>query len=156
MPTGSCTCAMGGSPVASFRARAPSRRWRRPAMPKLLHFVFGKAEAALGAAIVITAIVLSLSSPYFLTVPNLVDLIEAYSVTTILAAGVFVVLVSGGIDISFTAVASVTQYVAAIAATRYAAPAIPAIGLACVLGAILGSANALLTYYLRAVSIIVT
>ena len=75
-------------------------------MPKALRFVFGKTEASLGAAIVITAIVLSLSSPYFLTVPNLVDLVEAYSVTTILAAGVFVVLVSGGIDISFTATAS--------------------------------------------------
>ena len=52
-------------------------------------------------------------SPYFLTMPNLVDLVEAYSVTTILAAGVFVVLVSGGIDISFTATASATQYLAA-------------------------------------------
>ena len=54
-----------------------------------------------------SAIVFSFRSPYFLTLPNFVDLIEAYAVTTILAAGVFVVLVSGGIDISFAATASV-------------------------------------------------
>ena len=35
----------------------------------------------------------TLASPYFLTRPNLVDLVEACSMTTIPAAGVFVVLV---------------------------------------------------------------
>jgi simple sugar transport system permease protein len=125
-------------------------------MPKALQLVFGKTEAALGAAIVITAIVLSLSSPYFLTVPNLVDLIEAYAVTTILAAGVFVVLVSGGIDISFTATASAAQYLAATLIVSHNVPAVPALALAALLGIAMGSINALLTYHLRVVSIIVT
>lgn len=117
---------------------------------------FGRTETALAAVILIVALVFSLSSPYFLTLSNATDLIEGHSVTTILAAGVFVVLVSGGIDISFAAVASVTQYVAAIVATRYGVPAFPAIGLACVLGFGLGTINALLTYHLRVASIIVT
>ena len=77
-------------------------------MPRILRALFGRTETALAAAIVMTAVVFSVASPYFLTMPNLVDLIEAYSVTTILAAGVFVVLVSGGIDISFTATARPT------------------------------------------------
>ena len=81
--------------------------------------------------IVIVVMVFSFSSPYFLTLSNAADLIEAYSVTTILAAGVFVVLVSGGIDISFAAVASVTQYIAAMVATHYGVPAVPAVALAC-------------------------
>ena len=106
--------------------------------------------------IVIVATVFSFSSPYFFTLSNTTDLIEAYSVTTILAAGVFVVLVSGGIDISFAAVASVTQYISAIVAAKYGVPALPAIALACALGALLGCVNALLTYYLNVVSIIVT
>ena len=38
--------------------------------------------------------------------------------TTILALGVFVVLVAGGIDISFAATASVAQYAAAYAAAN--------------------------------------
>ena len=125
-------------------------------MPSFLALLFKRTEITLAAVIVIVGIVFSLSSPYFLTLSNATDLVEAYSVTTILAAGVFVVLVSGGIDISFAAVASVTQYVAAFVATRYGLPALPAIGLACLLGILLGSINAILTYHLRVVSIIVT
>jgi simple sugar transport system permease protein len=121
-----------------------------------LTFLFKRTEITLAAVIVAVGMVFSLSSPYFLTLSNATDLIEAYSVTTILAAGVFVVLVSGGIDISFAAVASVTQYAAAFVATRYGVPALPAIGLACSLGIVLGSINALLTYTLRVVSIIIT
>jgi simple sugar transport system permease protein len=85
-----------------------------------------------------------------------VNLIEAYSVTTILAAGAFVVLVSGGIDVSFTATASASQYLAAYLIAQVGCPATPALGLGAILGVALGCINALLTYYLRIVSIIVT
>ncbi len=125
-------------------------------MPRPLGAIFGRTETALIAANVVTAAILSLSSPYFLTLPNVVNLVEAYSVTTILAAGVFVVLVSGGIDISFTATAAATQYLAAYLATSYGFPLLPTLALAAVLGIAMGSINALLTYYLRVVSIIVT
>ena len=125
-------------------------------MRKVIAAIFSRTETALGLVIVTVAMVFSFSSPYFLTLSNAADLFEAYSVTTILAAGVFVVLVSGGVDISFAAVASVTQYIAAIAAVKYGVPALPAIALACALGALLGCVNALLTYYLDVVSIIVT
>jgi simple sugar transport system permease protein len=125
-------------------------------MRRLGAHLFGHTETTLCAVIVVIGVIFSLASPYFLTLSNFVDLVEAYSVTTILAAGVFVVLVSGGIDISFAATASATQYVAAFAATRYGVGPAAAIGLACLLGFALGSVNALLTYYLRVVSIIVT
>ncbi len=125
-------------------------------MHKILVTIFSRTETSLAVVIVIVATVFSFSSPYFFTLSNTTDLIEAYSVTTILAAGVFVVLVSGGIDISFAAVASVTQYISAIVAAKYGVPAVPAIALACAMGALLGCVNALLTYYLNVVSIIVT
>ena len=125
-------------------------------MPRLLRALFGRTETALAAAIVVTAVVFSVTSPYFLTMPNLVDLVEAYSVTTILAAGVFVVLVSGGIDISFTATASAAQYLAAYLMVRQGMPAVPALAVSALLGIALGSVNALLIYHLRVVSIIVT
>ena len=125
-------------------------------MPRPLGAIFARAETALIAANVVTAAILSLSSPHFLTLPNLVNLVEAYSVTTILAAGVFVVLVSGGIDVSFTATAAATQYLAAYLATSYGFPLLPTLALAAALGIAMGSINALLTYYLRVVSIIVT
>jgi len=125
-------------------------------MPRWVQTIFGRTETALFAAIVVTAIILSVSSPYFLTVANLVDLVEAHSVTTILAAGVFVVLVSGGIDISFTATAAATQYLAAYLVTSQSFPAVPALALAAVLGIGLGAINAVLTHFLRVTSIIVT
>lgn len=125
-------------------------------MRKLFVLLAGRTETALAALILAFGIVFSLSSPYFLTLSNAVDLIEAYSVTTILAAGVFVVLVSGGIDISFAATASAAQYLGAFVATRYGFGPLASIGLACALGVFLGSINACLTYYLRVVSIIVT
>jgi simple sugar transport system permease protein len=118
--------------------------------------ILGRTETALIAANLVTALILSLASPYFLTLPNLVNLVEAYSVTTILAAGVFVVLVSGGIDISFPATAAATQYLAAYLATSRGLPVVPSLMLAALLGIGLGSINALLTYYLRVASIIVT
>ena len=103
----------------------------------------------MAAAILITVVILSLSSPYFLTVPNLVNLVEAYSVTAILAAGVFVVLVCGGIDISFTATAAAAQYFAATLATKYGMPLVPTLLLSACLGIGLGALNALLIHYLQ-------
>lgn len=125
-------------------------------MRKIGQVLLGRTEAALAAVIIVAVVVFSVASPYFLTFPNAVDLIEAYSVTTILAAGVFVVLVAGGIDISFAATASAAQYLAAYVATSHGFPAVAAIGLACLLGTVLGSINAALTHYLRVWSIIVT
>jgi simple sugar transport system permease protein len=125
-------------------------------MRRLIERAFGRTETALMAAIFMTAVILSLSSSYFLTISNIVNLIEAYTVTTILAAGVFVVLVSGGIDISFTATASATQYLAAYLATHFGFAAAAALPLGAALGVALGSINALLTHTLRVASIIVT
>ena len=96
------------------------------------------SEAYLAAVIVILVIALSLATPDFLTLGNWFDLIESYSVTAILAIGLFVVLVTGGIDISFAATASVAQYVAAYAATRLNLPpaAVLVVGLS--VGTLLG------------------
>ena len=80
------------------------------------------SEAYLTAVILLFVVILSVSTPDFLTLNNWVDLIESYSVTAILAIGLFVVLVTGGIDISFAATASVSQYIAAYAATRLNLP----------------------------------
>jgi simple sugar transport system permease protein len=125
-------------------------------MHKIARVVFGRTESALLAATLVTGVILSLSSPYFLTLSNMVNLVEAYTVTTILAAGVFVVLVSGGIDISFTAIASATQYLGAYLVTQLGFSGALALPLAAALGAAMGCVNALLTYYLRVASIIVT
>ena len=59
------------------------------------------------------------------------------------------VLVSGGIDVSFTATAAAPQYLAAYLIAQLGYPAAPALVLAALVGVALGCINALLTYYLR-------
>jgi simple sugar transport system permease protein len=74
----------------------------------------------------------------------------------IMAAGLLVVLISGGIDISFAAIAAVSQYLMATLLVRFGGNWLVAFGLAAVFGALLGVVNALLIYYLRALAVIVT
>lgn len=95
-------------------------------------------------------------APQFLTAGNIVDLIEGSSVTAILAAGLFVVLVAGGIDISFAATASVAQYVAGYFATQSHLPIPVIIAINLLVGTGLGCLNAVLIDRLRATSIIIT
>ncbi len=51
--------------------------------------------------IIIMVVFFTAMSPQFLTIQNLLDLSESYAVTGVFALGLFVVLVTGGIDISF-------------------------------------------------------
>ena len=102
------------------------------------------------------AVIFSIVSPEFLTPGNLVSLLENYSVMAIMAAGLLVVLVSGGIDISFAAIAAVSQYVVALILVNAGGNWLVAFGLAAAFGGLLGVVNALLIYYLRALSVIVT
>src|SRR5262245_2865328 len=82
------------------------------------------SQGLLFLVILLLGVLLALLLPYFLTLSNFVDLIESYSVTAVLALGVFVVLVAGGIDISFAATASVAQYITAYVATAWGLPAV--------------------------------
>ncbi len=74
--------------------------------------IFRRNEFYLLAVIVVFCLGITIVSPAFLTVENLFDLIRSSSGMAILAVGFFVVLLSGGTDISFPAVAIVSQYIA--------------------------------------------
>jgi len=110
----------------------------------------------LSIVILAMAVFFGTLAPQFLTPGNIVDLIEGSSVTAILAAGLFVVLVAGGIDISFAATASVAQYVAGYFATQSHPPIPVIIAINLLVGTALGWLNAVLIDRLRATSIIIT
>lgn len=120
------------------------QRWRR------------RPELWLLAVILLVGAVFSATAPGFLSLANIIDLLETYSVQAIMALGLFVVLVSGGIDISFAATASVAQYCAALLATQFGLPAPLVILGGMMVGIALGCFNALLIYRLRMTSIIAT
>ena len=128
-------------------------------MPKLSLFLrtaFRRHETQIAGIVVLMSVVFSLFTPNFLDAGNLVGMLENYSVTAIMASGLLVVLISGGIDISFAAIAAVSQYLVATLMVRHGGNwwvAFPMFGL---VGALLGIVNALLIYSLRALSVIVT
>lgn len=128
---------------APSRTSALARLRRRP-------------EAWLFGVIVIAVLFFGTTAPGFLTLPNVIDLLETYSVQAIMAMGLFVVLVSGGIDISFAATASVSQYVAALLAARLGLPAPLVIAAGLLIGTALGGLNAALIHFVRIPSIIAT
>lgn len=106
--------------------------------------------------VLLLCIALSLVSPAFLTFRNAQDLIVANAFSAILAAGLLVVLVSGGIDISFTATATVAQYIAFTVANQYEIGWLGVIAIVSSVGIGLGLANAVLIRVFRIPSIIAT
>ena len=118
--------------------------------------VFRRHEVQLAGIVVFLAIFFSAWSSSFLSARNLMSLLENYSVTAIMAAGLLVVLISGGIDISFSAIAAVAQYVVMTIVVSYGGNWVLAFTLFALSGALLGVLNAALIYYLRALPVIVT
>src|ERR1700759_2475515 len=113
-------------------------------------------DVLLAMIIVLLAAVFACFSREFLTISNFVSLLESYSVTAIMAAGLLGVLIAGGIDISFAAMAAVSQYLVMTVLLQFGGDWTVAFLLSAVFGGVLGAVNALLIYYLRALSVIVT
>jgi simple sugar transport system permease protein len=122
----------------------------------MLARVAGTHEFRLLVVVAVLVLGLALGTRSFFTVRNLFDLLTSYAFTGILAAGLLVVLIAGGIDISFTATASVAQYVAVSAALAYPIGWAGLFALAIAVGLALGLVNAVLVSKLRISSIIIT
>ncbi len=70
-------------------------------------------------AIVILSIIITTINPSFFTLENLFDLLKSYSLMGTFAIGMLFVLISGGIDISFMAIATVTGYTVAVLLLKF-------------------------------------
>jgi simple sugar transport system permease protein len=116
----------------------------------------GRVELYLLAAILLLGGLLSIATDSFFTIRNLFDLLTSYATVGVLAAGLLVVLISGAIDISFTATASVAQYVMMSYLIARDGNWLIAFCISAAVGAALGAANAALVHFLRVSSIIVT
>lgn len=117
----------------------------------------GSTERWLFVVIALICLYLSIATDTFLTLVNLFDILNYSSVNIIFAAGLLVVLVAGGIDISFAVAASVVQYLVAITLGEFGGGNwAVGISLAILFGAALGSLNAALIYHFRIISIVVT
>lgn len=115
-------------------------------------------EGVLAAIIVALCVLLGLTTDTFLTTQNLFDLLNNQSVNMIFAVGLVVVLIAGGIDISFAVAASVVQYVVMTLLIDHMGGGSWFLGiiLSMAVGSLLGLVNAFLIHRFRIVSIIVT
>lgn len=115
-------------------------------------------EGLLLAVILVVVLVMSLANPAFFTAGTFFALVRSSMVPLVFALGVLLVLISGGIDVSFEAIAIFAAY-ATITWTLGAGfdlPVIAMFAIAMVIGAALGSLNGVLIARFRLPTLIVT
>nr|WP_280922250.1 ABC transporter permease [Ammoniphilus resinae] len=95
--------------------------------------------------ILVLGVILSISSPVFLTTQNLLSVLLGLSVEAIIAAGMTVLMVAGGFDLS---IGSVVAFVGAVTAMALRAGA--SVPLAILLGIVVGAAVGLLNGFIIA------
>jgi len=114
-------------------------------------------ELTLLLVIVLISIILAFITPRFLTLSNLFNLLNISAVNIIFAVGLLVVLIMGGIDISFAVAASVVQYLTAITLQKLGGGNwFLGVFLAAGIGLLLGLINALFIERFKIISIVVT
>ena len=107
------------------------------------------------AGLVALSLVLWASTPHFLTVSNLLNVLEQTSINAIVAVGMTFVIVSGGIDLSVGSVLALSG-IALAQGLGGGLPAPVAIAIALVTGLACGLGNGLLVTYGRLPSFIAT
>lgn len=87
---------------------------------------------------------------------NIIDMLTSYSAYGVIAAGCLFVIISGGIDISFMAVAAVAQYLMALYMLNVGGNFVMIYIISIVAGAGLGLINAILVNRLKVPTLIIT
>ncbi len=105
--------------------------------------IFKRNEIYVFFIVIILTIIISSINPYFFSLENFFSLLKGHSFEGILAIGFFLVLLSGGIDVSFTAVAVTGMYLGVMTLMRTGIESmLLAFVVAGVVGLILGAINA--------------
>ncbi len=120
--------------------------------------IITRSEPWVFAAIVMLSLLIQARSGQFFTGNNLVDLARALIIPGLLSIGCMMVIVSGGIDVSFTAVASLAMYVTdkILLKADYSGNVILAYAMSGGFGLILGALNGFLIAFLRLPTLVVT
>jgi len=123
----------------------------------LLGRIARSTEVYLVGVLLVLSVVLFLLNPKFATLENIFDVLRNNSFLGIVALGELVVLISGGIDVSFTAMATVAQYIMGVLITRYAVESVfLAFLIPIPIGIALGAFNAFLVNRTRVHPVIIT
>jgi simple sugar transport system permease protein len=114
-------------------------------------------EGILAAIILLYCVMVAAVNPAFLSVETLFDIVRSSSTAVIVGMGLLLVMLSGGIDVSFMSIALFGSYVAAYAMIRLKIDSLAfAFIISVGLGTALGLVNALLVNWLNLPPFIVT
>ena len=114
-------------------------------------------ESILTLIIVVLIMIVSSLTPNFLTYENITNILKSYTVLGIFSLGILMVIISGGVDVSFTAIAQVVQYIVVYALLNYFTGNLAiAMVMALVTGTLMGLFNGFLIYHYKMPAIIIT
>lgn len=115
-------------------------------------------ETILGLTLIGVVVVLGIAAPRFFSAGHLFNLARSSTVIGIMALGLLTVLIAGGIDVSVSATAVGSMYVAAVIlqALDYQGPIVLAFAIGAALGTLLGLVNGFLVSRLKLPTLIVT
>jgi simple sugar transport system permease protein len=117
-----------------------------------------RSEPYVFGAIVLLCLLIQVQSKQFFTGNNLVDLARSMIVPALFSIGAMMVIVSGGIDVSFPAIASLAMYATdrILLNVNYSGNVMLAYAMAAGFGLAMGAVNALLIGVLRLPTLVVT
>lgn len=115
-------------------------------------------EFIIAVAIVVLSAIITAINPAYLTLGNLYDLLRFMTIDGLLALGVLVVLISGGVDVSFPAIANFATYIVmtVLIAQGFDGPMWVIYAAAIPIGLLLGLVNGILVNAFRLPALIVT
>ncbi|GHD12275.1 ABC transporter permease [Tianweitania populi] len=122
-------------------------------LPAFLH----RSEAAVALVLLAAIVIIGAINPAFWQPDNIFNLVRANVVIGIMALAVLLVMISGGIDVSFPAFAAAAMYLTVIAMNHfgYQGVVLPFIA-ATLIGAFCGLLNAVFIHTFRMIPLIVT
>lgn len=107
-------------------------------------------------ATVLLIIIFSILSPYFLSVQNFINIFRQSAPLAMVAVGITIVIISGGIDLSVASNISLTSVILAMLLVKYGMPLPVSIVMVIILGMLLGLFNGFLVTTLKIPAIIAT
>ncbi|OSQ35981.1 ABC transporter permease [Thalassospira mesophila] len=118
---------------------------------------FQKSEVVIAGILVLAMVIIGLVNPAFWSLDNMFSLLRSNVIIGIMALGVLLVMISGGIDVSFPAFAVAAMYltVKGMIYFNYDGVLLPFVA-AATMGALFGCLNAFFVYKFRMIPLIVT
>ncbi len=122
----------------------------------LLRKATSRQEFYLISVIITFSVIMGFINPAFLSFENFFDVLNNCATLGVMAVGVLLVMISGGMDVSFSAIAAVAMYVTVSVLNVHGGTVFYAFAMAGIIGGLLGLVNASILSYFQISALIIT